>query len=108
MLVNNAPWAIDPCASLTISWLVVSWFTHVTVVPLGTVMLAGLNAKFWILTVVAPVTCVCVVAGGVDGLELVHPHTAINITRTTIKIVQRTGFGVLLIQITSMKGKTAG
>ena len=28
-------------------WSVVSWFTHVTVVPFGTVMLAGLNTKFW-------------------------------------------------------------
>ena len=41
-------------------------FTHVTVVPLGTVTLAGLNAKFWILTIIAPGTCACVVAGGVE------------------------------------------
>lgn len=77
-----------------------SSFTHVTVVPFGTVILAGLNAKFWILIVIAPGTCVCVVAGDVDGPELVHPQTAIHGTRRTIRITQRTEFELHLIQIT--------
>jgi hypothetical protein len=81
-------------------WSAVSSFTHVTVVPFGTVILAGLNAKFWILIVIAPGTCVCVVAGDVDGPELVHPQTAIHGTRRTIRITQRTEFELHLIQIT--------
>jgi hypothetical protein len=58
------------------------------VVPFGTVILAGLNAKFWILTVVAPGTCVCVVAGVAGGLELVHPHIAMNVTSAATRIAQ--------------------
>ncbi len=86
--MNSAPRATDPWASLTIVWSVVSPFTHVTVVPFVTEMIAGLNAKFWILTVAAPGACTLVVAGGVDGPLPVHPHIAMKVKRTTIRIDQ--------------------
>ncbi len=91
------PWPVVPRASLTIWWSVASWFNHVTVVPFATVMLAGTNAKFWILTVAAPGTCVGVVG---EGPELVHPAIAVQIIRIMTSIARQTGSGVHLIQIT--------
>jgi len=67
LLVNNDPCATGPLASPTMVWLAESWFTHVTVVPRGTVIVAGLKAKFWMVTVGVPGAWGCVVAGGVDG-----------------------------------------
>lgn len=86
-------------------WLTVSWFTHVTVVPFGTVILSGENAKFWIVTVGPAVSCIGVVVGVADivGTELVHPHRAMEVPRTRIRIIQWTGFGVHLIQITLIR-----
>lgn len=58
-----------PWVSLTIWWLAESSFTHVTVVPFGAVILAGVNAKFWIVMVGAPGITIGVVVGMVvdDG-----------------------------------------
>lgn len=71
-------------------WLAVSWFTHVTVVPFGTVILAGVKAKFWIVTVgLVPGGVIGVVVGAaVPGVLLVHPHRATAVTRTTIRIAR--------------------
>jgi len=65
-LENRAPSATDGPASLRIWWFTGSWFTHVTVVPSGTVTLAGIKAKFWIVTVAAPVAGAGVAAGAGD------------------------------------------
>jgi hypothetical protein len=54
LLVNNDPCATGPLASPTMVWLAESWFTHVMVVPRGAVIVPGLKAKFWMVTVGAP------------------------------------------------------
>jgi hypothetical protein len=75
--------------SFLIWWVDVSRFTHVTVVPFCTVILAGTNAKFWIFTVIVPGTSVGVAAGVMDdGLLPVHPLTEIKVMRTTIRMAR--------------------
>jgi hypothetical protein len=69
-------------------------FNHVTVDPRGTVIVAGLKAKFWMVTVGVSGAWVCiavgdVLVGGVDGgLLLVHPAIIMNMVTATTRIAQ--------------------
>jgi hypothetical protein len=59
--------ATDEPVSEPIWWAVLSWFDHVTVVPVLIVSISGVNAKFLIMIMVAPVAGTEVVAPGVDA-----------------------------------------
>jgi uncharacterized membrane protein len=70
-LLNSALSALVSVFALTTVWLTPSWFVQVTVVPLGTVTVCGLNAKFWMTTGTEPgcpegVVVCCVVITGIE------------------------------------------
>ena len=94
------PLSADPSSNVTV-WAVVSLFVHVTLLPVGTEVVAGLKAKSLIVTAVAPPAGAAgawLPAAG-DAAEPEEPEqaaTAINVRTLNMAVVRLRVIGSLL------------